>query len=373
MAREHAPPAAAAAAAAAEPVSPASSASSASREPSPPPSAQAPYGLYPPCQNAGPPPHPHPHPHPHPPARRPLVQKIKSMSRAILHLLVLVVALIGIGFAIALLVKGAKSDHLWRGGVDDDWFDKRWGGGHRHGHGHGHEHGRHGHDRDLDRDHDRDRDLDRGRDHHRGPGRDGDFRHDGGYGHDREYYGPSLSSAVIFVLSLLWSLADLVVRRLLKWKAGFHPIAHASVSLCLWIASTSVGVLMSLSVSRQGGYFGGGVGGRRCDPYPYPYHRYDAGSGSDTASLRDGLRAGRRLRHGHRGGCRHSAAAQSPLFLGTTVLILIAALVELAIFVFACIDLWARRKAARRPPPPPPAFCVPPVACVPVQPVCASV
>ncbi|GAB0138283.1 hypothetical protein EsDP_00006520 [Epichloe bromicola] len=356
MAREHAPPAA-------EPVSP-SSASSAShhptREPSPPPlarnSAQPPYGLYPPhpphppCQNAGPPP-----PHP-PPAHRPLVQKIKSMSCVILHLLILVVALIGIGFAIAVLVKGAKADNLWRGGdgdlVDDDWFDRRWVGHGRHGH-HG-RHGRHGHDRDFDRDFDRDRD------HYRGPGRDGDYRHGGGYRHDRRYFDTSISSVVIFVLSLLWSLANLVVRHILKWKAGFFSIAHVAVSFCLWIASTIVGSLSA----KGGGFFGGGGARAGCDTY----RGYDNEQGTGTAGLRDGLRAGRRLRPGRGGWCRHSAA-KSPLFIGITVLILIAALVELAIFVFACVDLWSRRKARRVAPPPPP----PPVACVPAQqPVCAS-
>lgn len=138
---------------------------------------------------------------------------------------------------------------------------------------------------------------------------------------------------------------------------------------------------MSLSFSRRGRdhYYSGG--GRRCDTY----HRYDdAGADADTASLRDGFRAGRRLRpghgpgHGHGGRCSHDGgAAKSPLFLGITVLILIAALVELAIFFLACLDLWRRRRArgARNGFPvaqQPPVACVP-VACVPVQqPVCAS-
>ncbi|KAK2616683.1 hypothetical protein QQS21_000295 [Conoideocrella luteorostrata] len=152
------------------------------------------------------------------------------------------------------------------------------------------------------------------------------------YSEDYDIYLPALSAGPVFILAFLWSLAELIVRCARKWKAGIHPGAHVGVCLCLWIGAVIVGSLLAAIADYD--YYG-----TSCREYRYSTYR------------------ARRCRDG-----------SPPIFIGSTALVLLLALVEIVIFIIACVDThirnrWRRNIVIASTPywaPPPQGFHVPP-------------
>ncbi|POR33501.1 Uncharacterized protein TPAR_06283 [Tolypocladium paradoxum] len=145
-----------------------------------------------------------------------------------------------------------------------------------------------------------------------------------GFGFSLLSYGPRFDGAVgaiagcpIFVIALVWSVAEEITRWVRNWGHGIHPGAHVGVSLFLWLCCAVVGSLMSAFV---------GLSDFDCyyDSYDSSYY----GSSSKCATSYGGSR-GR--------------------FLAVVILLLVLWLVHFIIFVGACIDTAKRNAANSKP------------------------
>jgi hypothetical protein len=110
-----------------------------------------------------------------------------------------------------------------------------------------------------------------------------------------------------FIFAFLWSLIELIVRYSRQWKSGIHPGAHVGVCLCIWLGAVIVGSILAVFVTQTWYY--------NC---------------SSTSS-------------------RYSACYRysDPMFVGSTVLILLLSAFEIVIFIMACTDTHIRNKWKR--------------------------
>ncbi|KAG8410353.1 hypothetical protein J3459_017163 [Metarhizium acridum] len=123
-----------------------------------------------------------PQPFQHPPQ-----SSRRKIAKDILHVLVMIVSIIGMGFAFSLLGKAMNRPYSSRYGYYYDSFD---------------------------------------------------------------YYLPAVSVGPVFAVAFLWSLVELIVRCSRNWKAGIHPGAHVGVCLCLWLGAVIVGALLAVFVAQ---------------------------------------------------------------------------------------------------------------------------
>ncbi|OAA35543.1 hypothetical protein NOR_07928 [Metarhizium rileyi] len=129
------------------------------------------------------------------------------------------------------------------------------------------------------------------------------------YDDDYDNYLPAVTVGPIFAVAFLWSLVELIVRCARKWKAGIHPGAHVGVCLCIWLAALGVGALLAIFVTQ-------------------PWY-YELCSRSSRSSRRSCSRY------------------QNSMFVGSTVLALLLAIFEFAIFAIACADTHVRNRWKR--------------------------
>ncbi|KHN93750.1 uncharacterized protein MAM_08391 [Metarhizium album ARSEF 1941] len=135
-----------------------------------------------------------------------------------------------------------------------------------------------------------------------------------GYSDNFNDYLPAMSASPIFAASCLWSLVEMVVRCARSWKAGIHPGAHVGVCLCLWLAAVIAGALLAVLAAQ-------------------PYDDLGCDGDGDGANANASPCARR--------------SDPDPVFVGTTVLALLLAAVELALFVMACADTHLRNRWRR--------------------------
>ncbi|KND90236.1 hypothetical protein TOPH_05252, partial [Tolypocladium ophioglossoides CBS 100239] len=124
----------------------------------------------------------------------------------------------------------------------------------------------------------------------------------------------TIAACPLFVVALIWSVAEEITRWVRNWGAGIHPGAHVGMSLFLWLASGVVGGLLAALASLN--YL----------------NQSDNNSSYNDPSNYEPLNGG-----------------SWPRFLAVVVLMLVLWLVHFIIFVGACIDT-AKRNAAKSKP-----------------------
>ncbi|OAQ59204.1 hypothetical protein VFPPC_14735 [Pochonia chlamydosporia 170] len=74
------------------------------------------------------------------------------------------------------------------------------------------------------------------------------------YYDDFDRYIPAMSAGPVFAVALVWSFVELIVRCSRNWKAGIHPGAHVGVCLCLWLGAVIVGSILAVYVTQPWDY-----------------------------------------------------------------------------------------------------------------------
>ncbi|CAJ0550253.1 Ff.00g101830.m01.CDS01 [Fusarium sp. VM40] len=130
----------------------------------------------------------------------------------------------------------------------------------------------------------------------------------------------ALGACPIFVVAMIWSIAEILTRFGRKWKAGIHPGAHVAVSLLIWLGAAVVGGLESTLSSYYSSF---DYLDEDCE-YDPDVRRYVCTSSDKVSSKR-------------------------ALFVALSVFTCLVWLWHFILFVGACIDTQKRNAAMRKP------------------------
>ncbi|KAF9770338.1 hypothetical protein IL306_012149 [Fusarium sp. DS 682] len=130
----------------------------------------------------------------------------------------------------------------------------------------------------------------------------------------------ALGACPLFVVAMIWDIAEFATRFGRKWKAGIHPGAHVAISLLIWLSAAIVGGLESTFSAYYSDF---GYLDEDCE-YDPDERRYVCTSSDKVSSKRS-------------------------LFVALSVFTCLIWLWHFILFVGACIDTQKRNAAMRRP------------------------
>ncbi|KAF4449569.1 hypothetical protein F53441_7135 [Fusarium austroafricanum] len=130
----------------------------------------------------------------------------------------------------------------------------------------------------------------------------------------------ALGACPIFVVAMIWDIAEIATRFGRKWKAGIHPGAHVAMSLFIWLAASVVGGIEST--------------------LSFYWSDFDYLDESCEYDRREG-----------RYVCTNTGkvASKHALFVALSVFTCLVWLWHFILFVGACIDTQKRNAAMKRP------------------------
>ncbi|KAL7944193.1 hypothetical protein V8C42DRAFT_326110 [Trichoderma barbatum] len=137
------------------------------------------------------------------------------------------------------------------------------------------------------------------------------------------------------IIALVWSLAELIVRAVRKFKGGIHPGSHVAICLIVFLVAT---VLTSLfGPWFQDSWYGGDTSTRSCS------YRYDPTLDSMVYRCTDDDNSAERA------AARQKFANERSVSIAAAVVTYLIAGIHFALFVGACVDTAKVNSAAARP------------------------
>ncbi|EKJ74528.1 hypothetical protein FPSE_05278 [Fusarium pseudograminearum CS3096] len=130
----------------------------------------------------------------------------------------------------------------------------------------------------------------------------------------------AVGACPLFVMAIIWDIAELLTRFGRKWKAGIHPGAHVAIHLFIWLGAAIVGGLESTFSAY---YTSFDYLDEDCE-YNRKERRYVCTSSEGVAS-------------------------KQSLFVALSVFTCLLWLWQFVLFVGACIDTQKRNAALRKP------------------------
>ncbi|KAJ4127058.1 hypothetical protein NW768_008681 [Fusarium equiseti] len=130
----------------------------------------------------------------------------------------------------------------------------------------------------------------------------------------------AVGACPLFVMAMVWDIAELLTRFGRKWKAGIHPGAHVAIHLFLWLGAAVIGGMESTFSAYYSSF---DYLDETCE-YSREERRYVCTSNEGVASKRT-------------------------LFVSLTVFTCLLWLWQFVLFVGACIDTQKRNAAMKKP------------------------
>ncbi|KAF5020161.1 hypothetical protein F66182_7801 [Fusarium sp. NRRL 66182] len=128
----------------------------------------------------------------------------------------------------------------------------------------------------------------------------------------------ALGACPLFVVALVWDIAELITRKVRKFEAGIHPGAHVAISLLIWLGAGALGGLESTLSAYTFDYLD-----RDCE--------YDSEEQTYECTTTD------------------KYTSKRAMFIALSVMTCMVWLWHFILFIGACIDTQKRNAAMKRP------------------------